>query len=174
MPSTDSGATNVRILGVDPGLKVTGWALFVLDGDQIGTLTGVVKPLPKATTPQRLRTILTELGAVIEKHSPAVVAVEHPFVKENVRSALALGHAQAAAFMAAAMHDLPVHEYAPREVKQAVAGDGHATKEAVAAALALELALDGPAPALLDETDALAIAYCHYLLNRHPAGVSAP
>ncbi len=174
MPLTDIGGASVRILGVDPGLHITGWALFILDGEQVGTLTGVVKPPSKATTPQRLRAIMTELGAVIEKHSPTVVAVEHPFVKENVRSALALGHSQAAAFMAAAMHDLPVHEYAPREVKQAVSGDGHATKEAVAAALAMELALEGDTPALLDQTDALAIAYCHYLLSRHPAGVGAP
>ena len=174
MPSTDSGVTSVRILGVDPGLHVTGWALFVLEGEQMGTLTGVVKPPSKSTTPQRLRAIMIEIGAVIEKHSPTVVAVEQPFVKENVRSAIALGHSQAAAFLAAAMHNLPVHEYAPREVKQAVSGDGHATKEAVAAALAMELSLDGDLPALLDETDALAIAYCHYLLSRHPAGVGAP
>ena len=174
MPHADSGTVSVHILGVDPGLYTTGWALFVLDGDRIGTLTGVIKPSSQATTPQRLRTILTELRALIEKHSPTVVAVERPFVKENVRAALALGHAQGAAFMAAALHDLPVHEYAPREVKQAIAGDGHATKEAVAAALAMELALDGDQPALLDESDALAIAYCHYLLGRQPTGEAAP
>ena len=172
MPRTDPDAS-IRILGVDPGLSVTGWALFILDGDQIGTLTGVVKSSSKATTPQRLRPILPELGAVIEKHAPTVVAIEHPFVKENVRSALALGHSQAAAFLAAAMHDLPVHEYAPREVKQAISGDGNATKEAIAAVLAIELGLDVVAPSLLDETDALAIAYCHYLLNRSPAEAGA-
>ena len=139
--------------------------MFVLSDSQIGTRTGSIKLPARLDTAFRLRAIVEQLTEVIDQHHPDVVAVESPFVKSNVRAAMALGRAQAAAFVAAALRDRPVFEYAPREVKLAVAGDGNADKEVVAAALALELGLAGPA-APLDESDALAIAYCHYLLTR--------
>ncbi len=151
---------------------MTGWAVLVLEEGRVGALTGVIRPPGRATTPQRLRLIHSELLAVIDKHHPHAVAVERPFVGENVRAAMALAHAQAAAFLAAAQRDLAVHEYAPREIKLAVAGDGHAEKETVASALALELGVDAT-PAFLDESDALAIAYSHHLLSRDPAGSPA-
>ena len=143
--------------------------MFVLSDSQIGTRTGSIKLPARLDTALRLRTIVEQLTDVIDQHHPDVVAVESPFVKSNVRAALALGRAQAAAFLAAALRDRPVFEYAPREVKLAVAGDGNADKEVVAAALALELGLElglARPTAPLDETDALAVAYCHYLLTR--------
>ncbi len=143
--------------------------MFVLSDSQIGTRTGSIKLPARLDTAFRLRAIVEQLTDVIDQHHPDVVAVESPFVKSNVRAAMALGRAQAAAFIAAALRDRPVFEYAPREVKLAVAGDGNADKEVVAAALALELGLElGAAapPTLLDESDALAVAYCHYLLAR--------
>ena len=139
--------------------------MFVLSDSQIGTRTGSIKLPARLDTAFRLRAIVEQLTEVIDQHHPDVVAVESPFVKSNVRAALALGRAQAAAFIAAALRDRPVFEYAPREVKIAVAGDGNADKEVVAAALALELGVAAP-PTLLDESDALAVAYCHYLLAR--------
>ena len=139
--------------------------MFVLSDSQIGTRTGSIKLPARLDTAFRLRAIVEQLTEVIDQHHPDVVAVESPFVKSNVRAALALGRAQAAAFIAAALRDRPVFEYAPREVKLAVAGDGNADKEVVAAALALELGVAAP-PTLLDESDALAVAYCHYLLAR--------
>lgn len=143
--------------------------MFVLSDSQIGTRTGSIKLPARLDTAFRLRAIVEQLTDVIDQHHPDVVAVESPFVKSNVRAALALGRAQAAAFLAAALRDRPVFEYAPREVKLAVAGDGNADKEVVAAALALELGLElgvAAPTAPLDETDALAVAYCHYLLTR--------
>lgn len=147
--------------------------MFVLSDSQIGTRTGSIKLPARLDTAFRLRAIVEQLTEVIDQHHPDVVAVESPFVKSNVRAALALGRAQAAAFIAAALRDRPVFEYAPREVKLAVAGDGNADKEVVAAALALELGLErglelgvAAPPTLLDESDALAVAYCHYLLTR--------
>ena len=90
--------------------------------------------------------------------------LERPFLRDNVRSAMALGQAQAAAMLAAAAAGLPLFEYAPREVKQAVSGDGNAEKAALARALAVQLDLDTvPAPG--DASDALAIAACHILLE---------
>lgn len=139
--------------------------MFVLSDSQIGTRTGSIKLPARLDTAFRLRAIVEQLTEVIDQHHPDVVAVESPFVKSNVRAALALGRAQAAAFIAAALRDRPVFEYAPREVKIAVAGDGNADKEVVAASLALELGVAAP-PTLLDESDALAVAYCHYLLAR--------
>ena len=139
--------------------------MFVLSDSQIGTRTGSIKLPARLDTAFRLRAIVEQLTEVIDQHHPDVVAVESPFVKSNVRAAMALGRAQAAAFLAAALRDRPVFEYAPREVKLAVADDGSADKEVVAAALALELGLAGPAVPL-DESDALAVAYCHYLLTR--------
>jgi crossover junction endodeoxyribonuclease RuvC len=163
---------SVRILGVDPGLRITGWAILVLTEGRVGTRTGAIRLPARAETPQRLRLIHEALLAVIDKHHPQAVAVERPFVKEDVRAAMALAHGQAAAFIAAAQRDLPVHEYAPREVKMAVTGDGHADKTVVAASLAMELGLEST-PALLDESDALAIAYCHHLLTQNAVESSA-
>ena len=92
-----------------------------------------------------------------------MVALERPFLRENVRSAMALGQAQAAAMLAVADAGLPLSEYAPREVKQAVSGDGNADKSALAQALTLQLNLD-IVPTPDDASDALAIAVCHWLL----------
>ena len=147
--------------------------MLVLSDGQVGTLTGAIRLPAGADTPQRLRLIHAALLAVIDKHQPRAVAVERPFVKENVRAAMALAYAQAAAFLAAAQCDIPVHEYAPREITMAVAGDGHAEKTVVAAALAMELGLES-APELLDESDALAIAYSHHLLTQAPAESQPP
>ena len=120
----------------------------------------------------RLLAIREGIAAVIAEHQPLTVAIEHPFLKANVRTAVALGQAQAAVFLAAAETQLSVSEYAPREVKQAVSGDGNAEKRAVQEALRLRLnlaELDAPA----DAADALAVAFCHYLLGT-PLEAAAP
>jgi len=166
-------AAAARILGIDPGLQVTGWCVLALADGRVGTRTGALRPPARASLPQRLRFLAEGLLAVIDAHQPAAVAVERPFVRSNVRAAMALGQAQAAAFLAAAQRDLPVTEYAPREVKLAIAGDGAAAKEAVAEALRLELGLDASVAATLDESDALGVAFCHYLHGLQPGGESA-
>lgn len=157
---------SVRVLGVDPGLRATGWGVLETAGDLPGSAArcGVIKPPASAPIEQRLLVIQRELAALIDEWRPAVVVLERPFVRENVRSALALGQAQAAAMLAAAAAGLPLFEYAPREVKQAVSGDGNADKPALARALTVQLGLDAvPTPA--DASDALAIAACHVLLE---------
>lgn len=157
-----------RILGIDPGLQVTGWCVLALAQGQVGARTGTLRPPARASLPERLRYLVDGLLAVIDAHQPVAVAVERPFVRSNVRAAMALGQAQAAAFLAAARRDLPVTEYAPREVKLAIAGDGAAAKEAVADALRLELGLDAAVAATLDESDALGVAFCHYVHAQQP------
>ena len=153
-----------RILGVDPGLRCTGWGLLVAtNNEHLGGEYGVIKPPPTAPTAVRLHAIMEAVLRTIDRLQPHVVAVERPFLHNNVRTAMALGQAQAAILLAAAQHSLPVFEYAPREVKQAVSGDGNAEKSAVAEALRLRLNL-AAAPQPDDASDALAVAYCHYLL----------
>ncbi len=157
---------SVCVLGIDPGLRVTGWGVLETTGDLPGSAArcGVIKAPTGAPIEQRLLVIQRELTTLIDEWRPAVVALERPFVRENVRSALALGQAQAAAMLAAAAAGLPLFEYAPREVKQAVSGDGNADKSALAQALTVQLGLDAiPTPA--DASDALAIAACHVLLE---------
>ena len=156
----------VRILGIDPGLRVTGWGLLETAGDLPGSPAywGVIKPRTGAPIEQRLLVIQRELDAILARYQPVVVALERPFLRNNVRSALALGQAQAAAMLAAAAHGLPVFEYAPRQVKQAVSGDGNADKSALARALTVQLGLD-QIPTPDDASDALAIAACHLLLE---------
>lgn len=152
------------VLGVDPGLRVTGWALLDARESAPRIEYGVIRPPRGAATAVRLRAITNGLLEAIDAHGPSAVAVERPFVKENMRTALALGQAQAAALLAAAWRELEVFEYAPREIKQTAAGDGGATKEAVAEALRRQLRLEaGPRP--LDASDALAVAYCHLLAS---------
>ena len=153
-----------RVLGLDPGLRRTGWGILIVGREaQLGAC-GVIAPDPSASRPARLQTIMASLLEVIDAHEPLAVALERPFVKVNAKSALALAQAQAAAMLAAAQRDLPVFEYAPRQVKQAVTGDGNAAKGAVAEALRLRLDLAaGVAPH--DASDALAVAYCHFLLG---------
>lgn len=146
--------------------------MIVQQDGQIEAQWGVIQPTRNASIAQRLGEIMDGLDATIGAHRPHVVAVERPFVKENVRAAMALGQAQAAAFIAAAHHGLDVTQYAPREVKRVVTGDGAAEKETMARALQMELAL--PAlPEPLDAADALAVAYCHLLSQRLTAMLAA-
>lgn len=158
-------APSVRVLGIDPGLRATGWGLLQTTGDLPGSAAqwGVIKPRTDGPIEQRLLVIQRDLVALIAAHQPAVVALERPFLRNNVRSALALGQAQAAAMLAAADAGLPLFEYAPRAVKQAVSGDGNADKSALARALIVQLGLP-QIPTPDDASDALAIAACHVLL----------
>ena len=153
------------ILGVDPGLSATGWGLLDPQPDGTAQLRwSVIRP-PKpgeSDLATRLCYIHDQIADVIARYQPAALAIERPFVNRNVRSAVALGQAQAAAMMAAAAAGITVAEYPPREVKQTVAGDGAADKQIVAQALMSRLGLselDAPS----DAADALAVAYCHFL-----------
>lgn len=147
-----------RVLGIDPGLAVTGFGVILGDGVQASALAmGAIRTKAKLPRAQRLERIHTHVVALIEEHAVAELAIETQFVAENVRSAMALGEARAAAMIAAAQRGIPVFEFAPAEVKLSVTGYGGAPKEQVRDMVRVHLALDAD-PSPLDASDALAIA----------------
>lgn len=154
------------VLGIDPGLRATGWGVVRVDpGGAAHLAWGVVRTPPpsEAPLPERLRVLFERTREVIRRYQPAAMAVERPFLRRNVRSAMALGQAQGAALTAGAAAGLIAAEYPPREVREAVAGDGSADKRAVADALRRRLRLP-ELDASADASDALAVAYCHLLV----------
>jgi len=160
------------ILGVDPGLRVTGWGVVLAEGGGLRALgSGAIGLRGNRPPEQRLHHIYKELCAVIAEWAPAEVAVEDPFVAENARSAFAIGEARAVALLAAAQAGLPVRPYAPAEVKSAVTGHGRSDKAQVQELVRVQLGLDEtPQPA--DAADALAVAICHHLRLRSEARLS--
>ncbi len=150
---------SVRILGIDPGLRVTGFGIIEKRGAQLQYVTSGCVRVPVGELPQRLKCILDGLGEVIAVHRPEQVAVEKVFVNVNPQSTLLLGQARGAAICAAVALELPVSEYTALQVKQAVVGNGHAGKEQVQHMVRRLLAL--PADPSPDAADALACAICH-------------
>lgn len=152
----------LRIMGIDPGSQRTG--IGVIDVDAAGRSTHVhhqtIGLLDNETFADRLRQVLDDVGAAIDRWQPQQVAIEKVFVKgNNAESALKLGQARGAAICAVVLRDLAVHEYAAGEVKQAVVGRGAAAKGQVQHMVAMLLGLSGPLQA--DAADALAIALTH-------------
>lgn len=149
----------VRILGVDPGSRVTGYGVVEQDGpDWCLVASGVLKVVDDDIG-VRLRRIFEGLSAVIAEYQPREFAIEKVFVQHNVVSALKLGQARGAAICAAAVQGLPVFEYAPNQIKQAVVGAGHADKQQVQWMMKLMLRLN-ELP-VTDEADAIACGICH-------------
>ena len=153
-------ARPVRILGLDPGLRRTGWGIVTLDGARLGHVAhGVIKPDETAPFASRLLTLFEEIAAIIEAHAPDEAAVEETFVNNNASSTLKLGHARACCLIAPARAGLPVAEYAATVVKKAVVGTGGADKGQVAFMIARLLPTAGSPTA--DAADALAVAIAH-------------
>ena len=149
----------IRILGIDPGLRITGFGLLDKEGPQLHYVASGCIKTPDGELPERLKVILESLREVIETHLPQQVAVEKVFVNVNPQSTLLLGQARGAAICAAVLAGLPVAEYTALQVKQAVVGNGHAKKEQVQDMVQRLLKLSGsPSP---DAADALACAICH-------------
>jgi len=149
----------LRILGIDPGLRVTGFGIIEKNGSKLAyVVSGCIKS-GDADLPDRLKTLLGGLREVIETHQPQQVAVEKVFVNVNPASTLALGQARGTAICAAVDAGLPVAEYTALQVKQAVVGNGHAKKEQVQEMVKRLLGLSGVPSA--DAADALACAICH-------------
>jgi crossover junction endodeoxyribonuclease RuvC len=149
----------VIVLGVDPGSHATGYGV-VSSGPVARVLAGgVIRTDRAAPLAERLLTIHSALAEVIAAHRPDVMAVENLFNARNPRSSLILGHARGAILLAGAQAGLAVVEYAPREVKQALTGNGAAAKEQVRFMVVRLLRLKGDPP--LDESDALAVALAH-------------
>ena len=152
----------MRILGVDPGTLVTGYGVIDIQGKNSRLVAcGIIKTGTKMSMPLRLRTIHVGLMEVIEQTMPDEFAIESAFYSKNVQSTLKLGHARGVSILAAALREIPTSEYAPREVKQAVVGNGNASKEQVAYMARALLNLSESEKIPLDATDALAVALCH-------------
>jgi crossover junction endodeoxyribonuclease RuvC len=149
----------IRILGIDPGLRVTGFGLIEKSGQRLLYLTSGCIRTPNAELTERIKTILEGLNQVIADGQPQQVALEKVFVNVNPASTLLLGQARGAAICSAVTNRLPVSEYTALQVKQAVVGNGHARKEQVQEMVRRLLALPGMPSA--DAADALACAICH-------------
>lgn len=154
-----AGSSARRILGIDPGLRVTGFGVVDVANGRIAYVASGVVRTGTGGMPRRLGVIVRDLAHVIAEHSPAEVVVERVFVNVNPASTLALGQARGAAIAAAVLAGLPVHEYTAGQIKQAVVGGGRAAKAQVQSMVSRLLELPGlPSP---DAADALAAAVCH-------------
>jgi crossover junction endodeoxyribonuclease RuvC len=162
----------VRVFGIDPGSARTGYGCVQSDGSRHKLIACGAITIPTSRSfPEKLKIIHTELGALMSRHQPDVVAIENLFHAANARSALKLGHARGVAMLAAVEAGVPIVEYTPAEVKQSVVGYGRAEKGQVQSMVQLLLGLSEP-PAPFDASDALAIAVCH-LHRMNLRGVSA-
>ncbi|KPP81711.1 MAG: crossover junction endodeoxyribonuclease RuvC [Oceanicaulis sp. HLUCCA04] len=161
----------IRILGIDPGLGVTGWGVIDQTGTRLSLVAhGVIKTPVKSPLPQRLEAIFAAVEALVAEYAPGEAAVEDQFVSANAGTALKLGQARAAAILPAARAGLTVAEYAPRLVKKSVVGTGAADKTQVAAMMSVILP---GSRAVADAADALAVAVCHAHHRGSIAKVSA-
>ncbi len=164
-----------RILGIDPGSRLTGFGLIDSDGLQHRYIDSGCIRINEKELPLRLRVIFEGVQTLIETHRPDQVAIESVFMNRNADSALKLGQARGAAICAAVMCDLPVGEYAPREIKLAVVGTGGAAKEQVQHMVTAILKLSKRPSS--DAADALGVAICHanklHTMLRMPGVVSA-
>ncbi len=154
-----SAAPTLRILGIDPGLRVTGFGIIEQTGQQLAYIASGCVRSGEGELPVRLKVLLEGLQEVITTYHPDCAAVEQVFVNVNPKSTLLLGQARGAAICAAVLHELPVAEYTALQVKQAVVGAGKAHKTQVQMMVRKLLRLPGdPSP---DAADALACAICH-------------
>jgi crossover junction endodeoxyribonuclease RuvC len=153
-----------RILGIDPGSRLTGYGLIDSDGQHARYVSSGCLKVGGGALPDKLGLIFTELSALIGEFRPHQLAIENVFMHRNADSALKLGQARGAAICAAVTCDLPVAEYAPREIKQAVVGKGSADKRQVQHMVRVLLNLAATPQA--DAADALAIALCHSFQQR--------
>lgn len=150
------------ILGLDPGTNIMGYGLICIKGTTLSLLQyGVIHLNKYAGHELKLKKIFERVLSLLDEYHPDEVALEAPFFGKNIQSMLKLGRAQGVAMSAALFRSVPIVEYAPRKVKQSVTGNGNASKEQVARMLMTLLTIK-ELPKLLDATDALAVAVCHY------------
>ncbi len=152
----------MRIIGIDPGSRVTGWGIIEETPTGLRLIDyGAIVTQSKQDTPfsQRLAHIYNELQLVVSYHKPHEAGIEEVFASKNIKSALKLGQARGAAVAACAMHNVAVFDYTPTLVKKSLVGVGRAEKEQVA--YMVRILLNTKANFPLDTSDALAIAICH-------------
>jgi crossover junction endodeoxyribonuclease RuvC len=150
----------MRILGIDPGTRITGFGIIDVEGNRLRHVdNGIIKTRSSDGLPLRLKTIYDGLTSILKEFLPEAVAVEQVFLAKNPRAALTLGHARGTAVLSAVNLDLDVYEYSALQVKSAVVGYGHAAKQQVQHMVKALLNL--PEVAQEDAADALAVAICH-------------
>lgn len=165
--------SSVRILGIDPGLKVTGFGVIEKQGSQLVYIaSGCIKSNPSQSFPERIATLFNGISEVIATYQPTQAAIEQIFVNVNPQSTLLLGQARGAAISALVHAGLPVAEYTALQVKQAVVGHGKAAKEQVQHMVVKLLSLAGAPSA--DAADALACAISHAHAGQGVLGALKP
>ncbi len=153
----------MRAIGIDPGTAITGWGVVEQEfgGQDLHAVAyGVVTTPAKMPFPQRLKTIYDDLTVIIAEYQPDTAAIEMLFFSRNTTTALSVGHGRGVAMLALANAELPIAEYKPLEIKQAISGYGGADKQQVQRMVKLLLNLD-EIPKPDDAADALAVAICH-------------
>lgn len=162
----------MRILGIDPGLRRTGFGVIDAMGQTITYVgSGVIKPDVTGSEPERLAELFRGVQEVVEHFKPSCAVIERVFVNVNPQSTLSLGQARGVAIAAIAQHGLPMEELTPLRVKQSVVGSGRATKDQVQAMVQRHLRL--PKPAGADASDALACALAYWQAHAFGAAIKA-
>ncbi len=158
----------MRLIGIDPGLRKTGWGVISVSGNRLSHVAdGIVESDHNLTLAQRLKQIYGGLHDVMRKYNPDEAAVEETFVNMNPTSTLKLGQARGIALLVPAEFGLPVGEYPPNLVKKTVVGSGHAEKQQIQ--MMVRMLLPGCIIATSDAADALAVAICHAQHKQAPA-----
>lgn len=154
-----------RILGIDPGLLHTGWAVIEMRGSERSYIaSGVILPPVKIPFAERLAYIFNSVSDICEKFNPDECSIEIIFVNKNAKTTLLLGHARAAAITAVAVKNIGVYEYEPNKVKKALTSAGHADKDQIYRMISI--LLPAAHPKTPDESDAIAIALTHANMSR--------
>lgn len=150
----------MRLLGLDPGLRFTGWGIIEAEGNRISHVAdGVIATDGDESVPLRLKALDMALAELLARYAPAEAAVEETYVNRNASATLKLGYARGVALLAPARLGIPVFEYGAKTVKMAVVGTGGADK--VQVGLMVRRLLPGVTPKRADAADALAVAICH-------------
>ena len=164
---------NKTILGIDPGSNIMGYGVIKIVKNKVQIVAiGVIKTEGFSDHYQKLNHIFNRTLYLVDEYKPDETALEAPFFGKNVQSMLKLGRAQGVAMAASLYRGVPIFEYAPLRIKQAITGNGSATKEQVAYFLKQMFKLE-ITPSDLDATDGLATAVCHYLQMKNPIGDSS-
>lgn len=163
------------ILGIDPGTNVMGYGVLrVVAGKANMVAMGIIDLRKFGNHYLKLKYIYQRVQGIIDSYLPDELAIEAPFYGKNVQSMLKLGRAQGVAMAAVLARDIPITEYAPLKIKMAITGSGHASKEQVADMLKRILHIsEVDMPQFMDATDALGVAYCHYLQMKCPVHKSS-
>ncbi|MCX9011107.1 MAG: crossover junction endodeoxyribonuclease RuvC [Candidatus Methanoperedens sp.] len=149
------------VIGIDPGLATVGFGVILKNGEVITPVSyGCIRTSAEKQTPERLMEIYNEVCALLEKYAPDMIAIERLFFSKNVTNAMSVSEARGVIFLAAQQKNIPVFEYTPNRVKQAVTGSGRADKKQMQEMIKRLLGLD-EIPQPDDAADGLSIALCH-------------